>query len=78
MTGRPPEPFEPSLEWLAKHRVSHDSFVVVDKYSRFKTESTMAISLGELAAREFCWAVEDSLPMAGDIWPSQMDKFRWR
>ena len=36
VTGRPPESFESSLEWLAKHRVSHDSFVVVDKYSRFK------------------------------------------
>ena len=64
VTGRPPESLEPSLEWLAKHRVSHDSFVVVDKYSRFKTDNTMAISLSELATRQFCWAVEDSLPMA--------------
>jgi uncharacterized HAD superfamily protein len=24
----------------------------------------VAISLSELAARQFCWAVEDSLPMA--------------
>jgi uncharacterized protein len=64
VTGRPPESFEPSLEWLVKHRVSHDSLIVVDKYSRFKTENTMAISLDELAVRQFCWAVEDSLPMA--------------
>ncbi|MGH7871454.1 MAG: 5' nucleotidase, NT5C type [Candidatus Binatia bacterium] len=64
VTGRPPESFEPSLEWLAKHRISHDSFTVVDKYSRFEIDSTMAISLNELAARRFYWAVEDSLPMA--------------
>jgi uncharacterized HAD superfamily protein len=64
VTGRPPESYEPSLEWLAKHRVPYHSLTVVDKYSRFVTESTMAISLSELAARQFCWAVEDSLPMA--------------
>jgi hypothetical protein len=64
VTGRPPESYEPSLEWLAKHRVPYSSFMVVDKYSRFETEKTIAISLGELAKRRFRWAVEDSLPMA--------------
>jgi uncharacterized HAD superfamily protein len=64
VTGRPPEAFEPSVEWLAKHGISHDSFTLVDKYSRFAIDRTMAISLSELAARQFCWAVEDSLPMA--------------
>jgi len=64
VTGRPPESYEPSLEWLAKHRVPYSSFTVVDKYSRFATEKTIAISLGELATRRFCLAVEDSLPMA--------------
>ena len=64
VTGRPPESYEPSLEWLAKHGVSYSSFTVVDKYSRFATDSTTAISLNDLATRGFCWAVEDSLPMA--------------
>lgn len=64
VTGRPPESYEPSLEWLATHRIPYSSFTVVDKYSRFRSEKTMAISLRELAARRFCWAVEDSLPMA--------------
>lgn len=64
VTGRPPESYEPSLEWLARHRVSYSSFTMVDKYSRFATEKTLAISLAELAARPFRWAVEDSLPMA--------------
>jgi uncharacterized HAD superfamily protein len=64
VTGRPPESYEPSLEWLAKHEISYSSFTVVDKYSRFATEKTIAINLRELATRRFCLAVEDSLPMA--------------
>ena len=64
VTGRPPESHEPSLAWLARHRVPYDSFTMVDKYSRFATENSVAIRLDELAQREYCWAVEDSLPMA--------------
>lgn len=64
VTGRPPESAEVSREWLAKHRIVHHSFLVVDKYSRFAPDSERAISLDELAAQQFCWAVEDSLPMA--------------
>jgi uncharacterized HAD superfamily protein len=64
VTGRPPDAYEPSVAWLARHRVPHRSFTMVDKYSRFDTENTVAISLHELAARQYCWAVEDSLPMA--------------
>jgi uncharacterized HAD superfamily protein len=64
ITGRPPETSETSIEWLTKHRVPFHSFTVVDKYSRFATGKSGAISLSELAAQRFCWAVEDSLPMA--------------
>lgn len=64
VTGRPPESFDPSLAWLARHRVPYDSFTMVDKYSRFTTDNSQAIRLEELAQREYCWAVEDSLPMA--------------
>src|SRR5574341_1273225 len=64
VTGRPPDAYEPSVAWLSQHEVPHHSFTMVNKYSRFETENTVAISLGELAAREFCWSVEDSLPMA--------------
>jgi uncharacterized HAD superfamily protein len=64
VTGRPPESREISLEWLAKHEIPHSSFMVVDKYARFTTENTGALSLDELAQRKFCWAVEDSLPIA--------------
>jgi uncharacterized HAD superfamily protein len=64
VTGRPPESYEVSLAWLAKHEIPHSSLTVVDKYSRFATENTKAITLAELSTRQFCWAVEDSLPMA--------------
>ncbi len=64
VTGRPPESYEPSLAWLNRYRVPHQSFSMVDKYSRFTTDNTVAIRLDELAQREYCWAVEDSLPMA--------------
>jgi uncharacterized HAD superfamily protein len=64
VTGRPPESAEVSLEWLARHRITHHSFTVVDKYARFAATSARAITLDELSSRRFCWAVEDSLPMA--------------
>ncbi len=64
VTGRPPETYDASIEWLARHEIPYSSLTVVDKYSRFSTENTIAINLAELAARRFCWAVEDSLPMA--------------
>lgn len=64
VTGRPPNTYEPSIAWLAKHGVPYSSFTVVDKYARFATANTEAISLAELTAQRFCWAVEDSLPMA--------------
>jgi uncharacterized protein len=64
VTGRPPDTREVSLAWLRKHRFPFYSFTIVDKYSRFSTEKTVAINLSQLAERRFCWAVEDSLPMA--------------
>ncbi|HWP60335.1 MAG TPA: hypothetical protein VNL14_20740 [Candidatus Acidoferrales bacterium] len=64
VTGRPPAAYEASVEWLLRHRVPHHSLTVVDKYGRFETTNTIGITLKELAARRFCWAVEDSLPVA--------------
>ncbi|MBM2804529.1 MAG: hypothetical protein HW419_2422 [Deltaproteobacteria bacterium] len=64
VTGRPPDSYEPSLAWLSRHSVTNHSFTMVNKYARFETENTVAISLDELATRNYCWAVEDSLPMA--------------
>jgi len=64
VTGRPPESYEPSLAWLARYEVPYHTFTMVDKYARFATDNTVAIRLEELAQRQYCWAVEDSLPMA--------------
>lgn len=64
VTGRPPDTLAPSIEWLARFKVPYHSFTIVDKYGRFQTENTVGLSLSELAAQKFCWAVEDSLPMA--------------
>jgi len=64
VTGRPPDTFAASIEWLARYKVPFQSFTVVDKYGRFQTENTIGLSLTELATQQFCWAVEDSLPMA--------------
>jgi hypothetical protein len=64
VTGRPPPTFEASIEWLARHQLPYHTFVMVDKYGRFATENTLAITLPELATRPFCFAVEDSPTMA--------------
>ena len=64
VTGRPPDTFSASIEWLARFKVPYHSFTVVDKYGRFQTENTVGLSLTELATKQFCWAVEDSLQMA--------------
>jgi uncharacterized HAD superfamily protein len=64
VTGRPPDTFAPSVEWLARFKVPYHSFTIVDKYGRFETENNIGLSLTELTQQQFCWAVEDSLPMA--------------
>jgi uncharacterized protein len=64
VTGRPPATYEPSLHWLMRERVPFHTFTVVDKYGRFTTERTIAVSLPELATRQFAFAVEDSPTMA--------------
>jgi uncharacterized protein len=64
VTGRPPTTYECSLEWLKIHQVPYHSFTIVDKYARFTTQNTTAISLSELTDQRFHFAVEDSPTMA--------------
>jgi uncharacterized HAD superfamily protein len=64
VTGRPPDTYEPSIEWLRHYQVRHDSFLIVDKYGRFAADGTKAISLDALTQHCFSWAVEDSPTMA--------------
>lgn len=64
VTGRPPDTYEPSVQWLKKHRVGHDRILIVDKYGRFVPDGSRCISLEALMNHSFCWAVEDSPTMA--------------
>jgi uncharacterized HAD superfamily protein len=64
VTGRPPDTYEPSIEWLKRYRVPYDTFLIVDKYGRFAADGTISISLDALTKHCFSWAVEDSPTMA--------------
>lgn len=64
VTGRPAYTIEASVTWLGKHGVPYDTFLVVDKYNREKEDAGSALSMAELAEMTFCFAVEDSVPMA--------------
>jgi uncharacterized HAD superfamily protein len=64
VTGRPPATYEPSVQWLTIHEVPHHCFMMVDKYGRFETQNTIAVSLAELTEKSFCFGVEDSPTMA--------------
>ncbi len=64
VTGRPPVTYEPSVEWLKIYNVPYHSFMMVDKYGRFETQNTIAVSLPELAEKSFHFGVEDSPTMA--------------
>jgi uncharacterized HAD superfamily protein len=64
VTGRPPDTYEPSVQWLKKYGVPNDSILIVDKYGRFAPDGSRCISLEALMNHSFCWAVEDSPIMA--------------
>jgi uncharacterized HAD superfamily protein len=64
VTGRPPDTYEASLQWLKKHAVPHGNILIVDKYGRFAPDGNRCISLEALRNHSFCWAVEDSPIMA--------------
>lgn len=64
VTGRPPDTYEPSVQWLNKHGVPHNRILMVDKYGRFAPDGSQCISLEALINHSFCWAVEDSPIMA--------------
>jgi uncharacterized HAD superfamily protein len=62
ITGRPPGTTEVSRAWLDEHGFPYQQLVFVDKYSRAAEDDgyVRAITLGELAQRSFCFAIEDS------------------
>jgi uncharacterized HAD superfamily protein len=64
VTGRLTIAHQASLDWLAKHKVPHHFFVMVDKYSRENTDKNIALSLEDFSKLKFSLAVEDSAAMA--------------
>ncbi|MBT4639454.1 MAG: bifunctional metallophosphatase/5'-nucleotidase [Deltaproteobacteria bacterium] len=64
VTGRLTSTYDASLEWLSKHEVPFDSFIIVDKYSRPGMDDNIAITLDQLSGMAFELAVEDSAAMA--------------
>src|SRR5918999_3771972 len=64
VTGRPPDTYEPSIQWLKRYQVPYERVLIVDKYGRFAADGTKSISLEALTQHRFSWAVEDSPTMA--------------
>lgn len=72
VTGRPAYAGRASMEWLEMHRVPFDTFLIVDKYQREEGNGAATLSMAELTGMAFCYAVEDSVPMARHL-SEQMD-----
>jgi len=63
VTGRLTVAYEASLEWLERHHIPYDDFLMVDKYRREEMDPEIAITLDTLAGMSFRFAVEDSAHM---------------
>lgn len=63
VTGRPPTTLEPTLDWLARHHLSHAEFHFLDKYSEVYSGApgthAGVLTLADLPRLDFCLAVED-------------------
>lgn len=64
VTGRLTVAYDSTLEWLAKHHVPFDRFIMVNKYNRPDMDARKSIQLDELSRMHFDFAVEDSPTMA--------------
>ena len=62
ITGRPFSAFEPSREWLDKHRLEKVKMYCLDKYGRenFMKDSSFSLELDDYYKMHFDYAVEDS------------------
>jgi len=67
VTGRPPDTYAVSRDWLERYDVPFDRLVMVDKYGRGHAAepAVPTLTVEELCAQDFELAVEDSLHMAG-------------
>ncbi len=64
VTGRPTSAKDVTLEWLDRHAVPFDAFIMVDKYNRPGNDLSIAVSKEELSSMPYDLAVEDSSDMA--------------
>lgn len=64
VTGRPTSAKDVTLEWLDRHTIPFDAFVMVDKYNRPGNDLSIAVSKEALANMPYDLAVEDSSDMA--------------
>jgi uncharacterized HAD superfamily protein len=64
VTGRPPENYEVSCEWLSENAIPYDRLLMVDKYRRSSGKQPYLLSLQELHAMPFSLAIEDCLEVA--------------
>lgn len=62
ITGRPFDSYEPSRRWLDEHGLERIPLFCVDKYGRenFNEDCTYSMTLADLYAMDFDFAVEDS------------------
>jgi hypothetical protein len=63
VTGRPAASRDLTLEWLQRQDIPYDELHIVDKYGREPARGEV-LTLDQLAARSYAWAVEDSPRMA--------------
>jgi hypothetical protein len=63
VTGRPAASRDQTREWLLRQDIPFDELHIVDKYGR-EPAGGAVLSLDQLAARPYAWAVEDSPHMA--------------
>lgn len=67
VTGRHTIAFKESVEWLNRYDIYYDSLTMVDKYGWLDTDHTLAISLEELSAMSFAFAIEDNMKMTSHL-----------
>ena len=63
VTGRPPDTRRASETWLARHEVTYDDLIFVEKYGH----APGGVPLVSILDRDYAWVVEDSFDMAARL-----------
>jgi len=64
VTGRPTSTYETTLEWLARHDVPFNNFLMVNKYARPGMDEAIALPMQAFSQMKFQFAIEDAYDMA--------------